>query len=745
MSEIPPQPPESVTTESNSRLGRLGAASDQSTSNNQSAEHHPAKQAVEVEPEKQVSLHDPAVTLASTLSKLDTGSYFAATVEGRDADARIIIKSELGTYLVEAERLFAADIDKIKNDAVIELRVIAVGQEIKAEIIRPPEESSKSLKPILIPVSLTLTDLGQNANKDTQNPLNQTITKNTPLEDVRSQYGATTLYKAERIAREIGNKLDNLPFPTSSPNYTVFGLTEGGSLSTVAAPKQISANIFIQEVKSPKSTITATQQASATQLSQLFNSNIEVEVIKAIPKTDTPLPAGIPASVAKEINVLTPLDYVKVGQQFNMNIAAVAVPENNDVKVQAKAIPLANLEAYSAATPKPATTPEAPITQQATAHITPNIEQTMMSGIIIDNSQASKKEPSSQGQTQPTAPQKNEYFLATPTAVLKFKSNTPLAAGTIVNFTVSEHKENTTPLKSPLKNLEAALKTATSIAQSTETVKAPLQTETSSTNVTSQSPATPAPINITERIEHFMPQPLEDLTREWGTISLAMSALLSSSSMAMASVFASRIPNMQSPEQLTSSMFFFLSALKSTTPSRTWTGPEVATRLKQIGAGKIFEKMDLDFTRIARLSVEVPAGEWRPMLIPLQNGAEITAVPFLTKQIVDEEEQRKKEQDKNEKDVKVKATRFILEVTFSQFGTVTIDGMLRRNRLDMILKATKAVPFAIKMKLSRLFSDALGKNNFEGELVIIDNAPVDEAVSRLITRLVHNNRIEKKI
>lgn len=744
MSEITQPPPDLQTSDGSTRVNSLGAASDQNTSNQQSAEQKSGNQAKEVEAEKQISHHDPAVTLASTLSKLDQGSNFTANVEGNDADGRKIIASDLGTYLVTADQKYTENLEKIKQDTQIELRVLTVGQEIKAEIIRPPAEGSESVRPIIIPVQLTLTDLAQNNEQQTPITSNQQPPQNAPIEEIRSQYQATTLYKAERIARDIADKLENLPLPTSSPNYTIFGATSEGSLSSVTAPKQVSSNIFIQEVKTAPAQSTANIQ---TNVQQILGQNISVEVVKAVEQTPTSFPAGLPQSVINEITVTTPIDTVKVGQNINISIAAIAVPDTDEIitvdnnpntpvaTTLNEQVPAAQNQRQNVQNKPESSNNQIPTLQS---------QNTLVSGIIVE--QPLKQSSTNQIlQNQPTASQnkQNEYFLATPTSVLKFSSETPLVPGTIVSFTVADHSGNPIPAD-----------TKQYITGSSEQVINTQPSKTNSSNVASpvvetseNKPAAPLsnlPAGFTERIENFYPQPLEQLIENWGSISLAMSALLATASASAASAFSSRIPNMQSPEQLTSTMFFFLSALKSPQPARAWAGPDVSARLRQLGAHKVFDKMDHDFARISQLNIEQPAGEWRPLLIPLQNGPEITAIPMLTKQITDEEKENSEKKQNNDEG-KIKETRFILEVKFSQLGLVTIDGMLRQNRLDIILKSAQKIPFAIKMKLSRHFSDALHNHNFEGELVIIDNAPENDSILKIIGPMMAKQKFEKKV
>lgn len=779
MSEITQPPPDVQSQDTSSRVNRLGAASDQNASNKQSTEQQRGKKAAELEPEKAISHHDPAVTLASTLAKLDQGSYFTATVSGSDGDGRTIINSELGTYLVEGERRYIDDIKKFHKEELLEIKVLTIDKEIKAEIIRPPAEGATSRRPTAIPVTLTLTELGHSG---VLTPPTST-TAQSPLDDIKSQYQATTLYKAERIAREIGDKLDNLPLPTSSPNYTVYGAKSSlGQENIASEPRQVSNNVFIQEVPSLIQSENISPSAEPKNvIDQILGQNINVQVIKSVPRSPITLQTGLPEAVLKEINALTPLDYVKVGQNINITIAAVAIPEANEKPLTPT--PLTQQAENAPAPPQPQTPQQstssatnispsskvpdpqqpAPVTQQA-------VSGALISGIVIDTNQKSTKENKNQGaaissrkstialentpyhqknkpkslksgvaQTENTA---KNYYIATPTSVLKFHSSTPLVPGTIVSFTVQSSPTT------PQTEVQSEAKTNVNPVPSSTTAKAAINQQTQPTaspENTGQQTTSITP-GLSEKIDYFMPQELEQLAQDWASISMALSALVSTTSTAMAAIMSSRIPNMQSPDQLTSTIFFFLSALKAPQPARTWLGPEVAGKLKRLGAGKVVDRINHDFSRIARLGAESPPGDWRPILIPLQNGPEITAVPMLTKQIVDEEHKNKGEQKNDEDDtLNIKATRFILEVKFSQFGTMLIDGLLKDTRLDIILKSAKAIPLSIKMKLSSQYTVALEQNNFEGELVIIDKTPTEFSVKKIIETMSHKIKYEKKI
>lgn len=778
MSEITQPPPDVHAQDPNARVNRLSAASDQSTSKEQSADKQTGKTSAEAEKEKIISHHDPAVTLASTLAKLDSGSRFSATVNGQDADGRTVITSELGTYLVNVDQKFAAEIKNLKPDTSIEIRVITVDKEIKAEIIEKFQNNTAFKKTVPIPVSLTLTEIaGQN------NPVKTPVTPPTDprIADIRSQYQATTLYKAERIAREIGDKLDNLPLPTTSPNYTVYGaLSPNRDAASNLAPRQVSSNVFIQEI-SPD--IAASNRAgnlsvvSTSVLEQFLGKNIPVQVIKAVPRTDHVLPAGLPEAVIKELSALTPLDYVTAGQNLTLNIAAVAIPEENNFNThkadnptgilaqntpgQAATYLKTNLNAKPDDTVEKISVAENPYE----THVARSINDAVISGIIIDttrnlnkdqnsaltnqNSSKSSAIPYGQNLTSPISknpdiPSDNRektYYLATPTAVLKFQSHLPLIPGTIVSFTVERNISSNQVADLAIENRQQLNSEATTFVSE----QSSFMSDTSVKSSSSELPLNPLTTQLSNRIENFLPQTIDQLQEDWGSLGLALSTLQGSASTAEASAFLSRIPSLQNPGQLTSGIIFFLSALNVIHPARVWLGPEVNDRLKQIGAEKVIDRIGHDFTRIAQMSTDRPAAEWRPYMVPLHNGSDISAVPILIKQISSDERNKSKKNQEKEENLKVKATRFMLEIKFSRFGMVHLDGLLKGTTLDIILKAANPIPFAVKTKLSQRYNDALKQNDFSGELIINDNTLPNISVKKIFETMSYNRNFEKRI
>jgi len=74
-----------------------------------------------------------------------------------------------------------------------------------------------------------------------------------------------------------------------------------------------------------------------------------------------------------------------------------------------------------------------------------------------------------------------------------------------------------------------------------------------------------------------------------------------------------------------------------------------------------------------------------------------------------------------------------------------LDGLLKEKRLDLILKSQDQIPFSIKTKITQQFTEALKKNDFTGDMEIIDNKPTEISVIKIVEAMTHQNSVEKKI
>ena len=146
---------------------------------------------------------------------------------------------------------------------------------------------------------------------------------------------------------------------------------------------------------------------------------------------------------------------------------------------------------------------------------------------------------------------------------------------------------------------------------------------------------------------------------------------------------------------------------------------------------------------IARLGAEVPAGDWRPVLLPAYNGQEVTALPMLIRHSGQEKSEENNDETAGEnREVSVHTTRFILDLDLSRYGHLVLDGMLRERRLDIILKSENILADTVKKDLTSRFTSALERSGFAGELLFHDGRPTDISVKKIIEFHIHQSDLD---
>ncbi|MFC7048659.1 hypothetical protein [Emcibacter nanhaiensis] len=781
MSEIgSTQKPEFNQQESPSRVTPTSTTSDQGA-HQQTPNEQARRGEKTAESSKQVHHHDPAVTLSASLVHLQAGSSFIARVEGRDGESRPVIATDKGTYVVQAQPELEQALAKLPPDTKAAVQITSVDKEINATITPVRTEKHIGLEEQIFrptEVTLTLVNVNSAVLPDTGQPPSASAT------EPGFHYQASNLYKAEQIAKNLSGAIEQIPLPTVTRSYTFFdsgraghaGGQEPGQSNTASSTggglssSVIGAPIIAQEASAP-APASPPNRVQQTGLEQLLQKPVFATVIKTYPKPDTPLPAF----VQKEIALDSPLDDIPKGKGFNLSVQSIAIPnEGEEATIQPVlpsapgSTPVSGAEipaAEAGKTPPPAAAippgsplaaPPAPQTVSATPTDTALPGQTpppqTISAIIVDPKNASRISPSREDiapETQPPLPKAVPYgqqsqspaglkthYLATPVSVVKFESSADLPPGTIVTFSVtpSPGAENITAPQGPqepAKSAQAGPRPEAAPASATPTSPAPA-TEAPAPS----TPPAPAPEAAPAAAE-APPQPLLEMLDNWESLSLAISTLAAQQGAAAAAM-TQRMPNLQAPQQMTAGILFFMAALGSPNPAQAWLGQEVVQHLQRAGQERLIQQMDTDMRRISALRTEGPAGDWRPVLLPLQTGPDITAIPMLVRHIGDEGgKQAARDGEQGTPEDKEKATRFILELDLKGTGNTVLDGMLQKKRLDIILKTEKTLAAPLKEQLVKMFGNSVQHSGFEGELVFQDGRKPEFSVRKLMETKLH--------
>ncbi|MCF8474836.1 MAG: hypothetical protein K9G26_09075 [Emcibacter sp.] len=731
------------------RVTPAATTSDDSSAQQQSTQKRPAAPE-NTEIKEKTTRYDTAVILSTNLSNLEIGSQISANYLGVDGQERPLIVSETGTYVVKYDKAYQQDVDKLPPNASLDIKILEIDRDIEARLtFKNPAPSRTETVTLSIPVTLELIGLGNAPPR--LRP--QTQLEQLPLEQQKNFYQATDLYQAENIARESAQKLSELPLPTTNTNYTLYerAIPQQGK-PTINRPRVAGNALIAQEqiIGQPPTKadtpIPATENIQKqspeitnirgepieTQVEKLLHTNILATVIKNIPK----VAMDLPKIVQKYFGPTGPLDNLKAGHNFSLRIESIAVPHirpNTDQHLQPEKKTSAinpNNVTFSDPTPKmdglsDKTPADAPPRQDFSGiiiapgqHILSNKNNS--DPVIFRTSHPYPDPYSARPSIKPLGD--NEFktlYVATPVSVIKFQSPLELIPGTVINFTLVEPSSDVKPT-TPINTQKNESTNQLNFVQSgvATSISHPL------------SQVTPLPDITLQPLEHFL--------QNWQSISQILSVMVAMDGNIMQGL-QNRLPNVQNPAQMTSSIIFFLAALGASHPARVWLGPHITERLETLGQGKLLKMLDIDMQRLFRLGTETHPHEWRPSLIPLQVGQDVNAIPILTRQIQDDNADKKKNSEDGD-DEKMPNTRFLVELDLSQFGQIQVDGLLKTKKLNIIIRSKIILPSDMKHKMTSIFTSALEANDYAGDLQFKDNIPPEISVRNIITQKMHMTR-----
>ncbi|MCH8862768.1 MAG: hypothetical protein IID51_09685 [Proteobacteria bacterium] len=175
-------------------------------------------------------------------------------------------------------------------------------------------------------------------------------------------------------------------------------------------------------------------------------------------------------------------------------------------------------------------------------------------------------------------------------------------------------------------------------------------------------------------------------------------------------------PRISAPgARLSSGLLFFLSAVRMQNP-RAWIGERTARVLEAKGKGNLLVRLKEEFARLGRFSADTPGVDWRPFLIPLQTEHGTQAIALLTRPHHEEGDSASPDDEGGDDEDLTQNQRFLLEVNLSALGPVQLDGLMRPERLDMVVRAGDLLTATMRDDLRNIFESATGAAGLKGSL-----------------------------
>jgi len=280
----------------------------------------------------------------------------------------------------------------------------------------------------------------------------------------------------------------------------------------------------------------------------------------------------------------------------------------------------------------------------------------------------------------PGAPPVTPTTVATPPAVATLAPDAGAGlvrfTGAVTAATLAGHPVLATPLGTMTLEVRAALPPG--VALSLETVLEP--------SVGAGAGGAPSPLDRPE-----------SLGRAWPALQDALQALREAGGgggLAAAAQVPDTVP--QTGPRLASGMLFFLAALVGGRSLSEWLGGPALATLKASGRSALIGRLSRDLGQMSRMA-DSASGDWRLLAIPIWGGGEVRQARLFLRQ-------RQAREDAADDDAK--ATRFVLEVDMSRLGEMQLDGLVRKQRFDLILRTRAPLPPHMREHIRQIFTDA---------------------------------------
>lgn len=318
-----------------------------------------------------------------------------------------------------------------------------------------------------------------------------------------------------------------------------------------------------------------------------------------------------------------------------------------------------------------------------------------------------------------TGPQSDRHYIKSPAGAFLFYAAEKIALGTRVTLTA------TPGLPEALQTADAPARATTATAATAKPAQNPAAQPAGAPSATA-TPASPVPASSPEALP---PQPLPPLVSyqaAWPLVDEMIEAVTAApaSEQGAANALA---PRVSAPgARLSSGLIFFLSALRLQNP-RAWIGEQSARALEANGKTGLLTRLKEEFARLGRFSADTPGADWRPFLIPLQTEQGTQAIALLTRPHHEEGDAAPGQDGDGDDEDLTENQRFLLEVKLSALGPIQLDGLMRPERLDMVIRAGDMLTGTMRDDLRAIFESATGAAGLKGSLAFepMDRSPVD--------------------
>jgi hypothetical protein len=176
----------------------------------------------------------------------------------------------------------------------------------------------------------------------------------------------------------------------------------------------------------------------------------------------------------------------------------------------------------------------------------------------------------------------------------------------------------------------------------------------------------------------------------------------------------------QSGERLAASLMVLVAALRNGTP-RAWPGDAVEHALAAAGRDDLKLRLGEEFAEIRSIAENPATNPWQVFLLPLVDGAALRPARLYLK----------RHGERGRQGADDDSARFILEFELTRLGILQLDGFVRPQRFDLVLRSQAPLAVPLRSAVERIFYDRVAAAGIAGSIDFtaaarFDVAPLDK-------------------
>lgn len=190
---------------------------------------------------------------------------------------------------------------------------------------------------------------------------------------------------------------------------------------------------------------------------------------------------------------------------------------------------------------------------------------------------------------------------------------------------------------------------------------------------------------------------------QWGAFDDMVQTFIQQSPQAASSLIRS-MPNAGNPAQLAAAGVMAMAAVRGGDLSN-WLGDKKIEMLQRLTKGSLTGRLVQDSA--APRADAASNADWRAVPLPMFWEGEIHKITLFMRQ---------ENQNQNQKNDNEGSTRFVFDLDLSRMGDVQIDGLLRDQRLDLVVRTQNGFSQPMQQVMRAAYSNAINMANMGGEL-----------------------------